>query len=394
MKRIATQPRPDWRTKVESQGLVFLECEGWELWDESAYYELSEFDVSSIEHCTRELVSMCREAVDMLVRENKLHLVGIPEQFHAYVRRSWLEGHPSLYGRFDLAYDGRNPPKLLEFNADTPTALLESAVVQWYWLQDKFPGSDQYNSIHERLLDAWKSAVPTGPVHFACATESPEDVMTIEYLRDTAGQAGLATHALPVGAIGWNAAAGEFRDESERAIRHLFKLYPWEWLMDEEFSRFIPLASTRWIEPAWKLILSSKAILCVLHSLFPRSPYLLPATLEPPKWSHVRKPFFSREGANITVVDHGRVTTETPGPYAGPYVYQAKATLPRFGDRYALVGSWVVGGKDCGVGMREDTVAVLSNVSPFVPHVFNPGESARPTLTLAQSDIPPPLPGA
>jgi glutathionylspermidine synthase len=36
-----------------------------------------------------------------------------------------------LYGRFDLAYRGDGPPKLLEYNADTPTALFEAAVVQW-----------------------------------------------------------------------------------------------------------------------------------------------------------------------------------------------------------------------------------------------------------------------
>ena len=57
-----------------------------------------------------------------------------------------------MYGRFDLAYDGTTPPKLLEYNADTPTSLLEAAVIQWRWQQDMRPERDQFNSIHERLL--------------------------------------------------------------------------------------------------------------------------------------------------------------------------------------------------------------------------------------------------
>lgn len=69
---------------------------------------------------------------------------------------SWNEEPPAIYGRFDLAYDGIHPPKLLEYNADTPTALLEASVVQWYWLQDVFPKDDQFNSIHEHLVAKWK----------------------------------------------------------------------------------------------------------------------------------------------------------------------------------------------------------------------------------------------
>lgn len=383
MRRIAIQPRANWRESVQAQGLTFLEVDGWELWDESAYYELGERDVEQLEGATRALVSMCGEAVDLLVREDRLHLVGIPERYREYVKKSWLLGEPSLYGRFDLAYDAKAPPKLLEYNADTPTSLIESAIVQWHWFRDRFPHLDQYNSLHEKLIAAWKRIVPRqgSVVHFACVGESIEDTLTIEYLRDTAQQAGLRAEPIAMSCIGWNAGAGEFRDEQERPVRIVFKLYPWEWLLDEEFSRFIPAAGTTWIEPAWKMILSSKAILAVLHSMFPSSPYLLPASFEEPRWDHVRKPFFSREGANIRIVRGGKTEAETPGPYAGPYVYQARVDLPRFGDRFATVGSWVVGGVDCGIGIREDTEPIISNVSPFVPHVYVPGPpSTTPPL--------------
>ena len=75
------------------------------------------------------------------VIDNKLYAqMGIPASAVPLVETSWEAEPPSLYGRFDLAYCGNGPPKLLEYNADTPTSLLEAAVAQWYWLEDAHPG--------------------------------------------------------------------------------------------------------------------------------------------------------------------------------------------------------------------------------------------------------------
>ena len=48
-----------------------------------------------------------------------------------FIAASWKRRDASLYGRFDLRYDGQGPAKLLEYNADTPTSLFETAVFQW-----------------------------------------------------------------------------------------------------------------------------------------------------------------------------------------------------------------------------------------------------------------------
>ena len=62
----------------------------------------------------------------------------IPPQFVDFVKQSWDRDEVTIYGRFDLCFDGRRTPKLLEYNADTPTSLLEAAVVQWFWFKDVF----------------------------------------------------------------------------------------------------------------------------------------------------------------------------------------------------------------------------------------------------------------
>ena len=131
----------------------------------------------------------------------------IPKEFEERVIRSWEEQEPSIYGRFDLAYDGTGAPKLLEYNADTPTALLEASVIQWFWLKDVDERGDQFNSIHERLIEAWQALRQHDerPIHFAAQEGIVEDYVTVEYLRDTAMQAGFDTQYLDVEQIGWDA---------------------------------------------------------------------------------------------------------------------------------------------------------------------------------------------
>jgi glutathionylspermidine synthase len=374
MKRHAIAPRPGWQRIVESQGLEYHTVDGFAYWDESAYYTFDRRDANRLEAASLEVWRLCTLALDAVVASGELGILGVPDAHAAWVAESWRRRDPWLYARFDFAYDGNDEPRLLEFNADTPTSLVESSVAQWYWLQDRFPGADQYNSVHERLVGAWRGMGLRGvhPVHFSCIYGCDEDWMTITYLRDTAEQAGLPTVPIAVEDIGWNAARGTFVDEEERPIHTLFKLYPWEWLLREPFGAMLARAPVRWIEPAWKTMLSSKAILPVLWEMFPDCPYLLPASFEPMAGDHVRKPVHSREGNNIRMVRNAAVIEETAGPYAdGASVYQALAELRSFDGRFPTVGSWLVGGHACGLGVREDASRITRNTSSFVPHVYS-----------------------
>ncbi len=161
--------------------------------------------------------------------------MGIPAAAHDAIRTAWNAEPPALYGRLDLAYDG-DTIKLLEYNADTPTALVEAAVVQWYWLQDCFPDADQFNSAHEKLIAKWKDLkdYTTSPLYFADAG-SEEDRMTTAYLEDTAQQAGIKTRHIRMHDIGWDAGRSAFVDLDNHVMGTLFKLYPWEWLLAEPF---------------------------------------------------------------------------------------------------------------------------------------------------------------
>ena len=374
MRRLTIDPRPNWQKRVEEYGLHFHTLRGEPYWDESACYQFTTFEIDTLEIATQSLHEMCMELVAEVIAERQFGLFMIPPEFEDLVIRSWEEDEPSVYGRFDLAYDGVGPPKLLEYNADTPTALLEAAIAQWTWLKDIDDRGDQFNSIHEKLIDAWKVVRDRSPepVHFAAMSGQVEDYITAEYLRDTAIQAGLKTSYLDVEQIGWNRAQRSFVDQAGFPLQRLFKLYPWEWMIREEFGPHILQAQTHWIEPAWKMILSCKSILPLLYQRHPESPFLLPASFEPlSTGSYVRKPVHAREGANIQVVQGGRISLDTEGPYtAGPHVYQSIAPIKPHDDRYPVIGSWVVNGLACGIGIREDDSIITRNTSRFVPHLM------------------------
>ena len=370
MRRCEIEPRAAWRSRVESQGLIFHSVRDQLYWAEGTYYELAEWEVDAIEAATRELERRCFEAVAHVIERRRYTVLGLDPLAIELVEKSWRRPQPALYGRMDLAVEA-GVPKLLEYNADTPTSLLECGVIQWSWLDDCFRGADQANSIHDRLIETWRRLAPEvgNIVHFAYVDAAGrEDEMTVGYLRDTAEQAGLRTIGLPLDRVGWDISRGALVDLTGTPIRSLFKLYPWEGLLLDELAPLLPRLELSWLEPAWKMILSNKAILPILWELFPGHPNLLPASREPLAGDWVRKPLFGREGSNVTVRALG-VDTTTPGPYDDRgYVYQAYAELGCHDGMRPVVGSWVIGGRPAGIGIRETATFVTDDTARFVPH--------------------------
>jgi len=375
MQRMVVPPRPDWQSKFEELGFSFHSMEGG-YWSEGICYQFSTAQIDRLEEVTQELHAMCLEAVDHVIANDLFARIGLGEQAAALVKDSWNQEEVSLYGRFDFSYDGKGEPKLLEYNADTPTALYESSIAQWVWLEELFPKYDQFNSIHEKLLDAFnavKNRMPlVAKLYFSSVKEHEEDLVTVEYMRDVAGQAGIATQHIFIENIGFNPEAAKFVNLDNEAIRFLFKLYPWEWLLTDAFGQYIRPETITLIEPAWKMVLSTKGILPVLWEMFPGHANLLPSYFDASQLgtSFVKKPLFAREGANIELVREGR-SMATEGSYGSEgFIYQELKELPAFDGRYPVIGSWVVNGMAAGIGIREDDSPITKNTSHFVPHYF------------------------
>ena len=375
MERIVTPPRFDWQEKVESNGMNYHTIDGQTYWDETAYYSFSSSEIDQLESATAELHEICIRAAEKVITQKLYDKLMIPPQAIPLIERSWENDEPSILGRFDLAYDGHSPPKMLEYNADTPTALLEASVIQWFWLRERFPEADQFNSIHEKLIEGWKDLAQNlaQPLFFGCVKDAPEDFGNLEYLRDTAIQAGIQTELVSVEDLGYDSINNQYVDTRDNVIASIFKLYPWEWLMNEFFGRYLEKSGIIMIEPAWKMILSNKGILPIVWDMNPRHPNLLEASFDAGHFSDnfVSKPLLSREGANITIHSNGSVK-DFEGSYGGKgLIYQELARMPSMGGNYPVIGSWMIYGEPAGIGIREDTGEVTTNASRFVPHLFS-----------------------
>lgn len=383
MRRLAHAPRPDAAKRHADIGFGFSEMYGEPYWDETAHWELTLAEIEEgIEDPTTELWALALDLVDRVVADEKLLArLRIPEHAWDAIAASRRAGEPSLYGRFDFSYDGRGPAKLLEFNADTPTALFESAIVQWTWLTDGLErgflpaDADQFNSLHERLLERLPAVVRGRKLHLSAVTASIEDTSTVAYLADCAVEAGLEAEILDIADVGL--LDDRFVDLADRPIETLFKLYPWEWMFAEEFGRSPALATTRLLEPAWKAILSNKGAMALLWDLAPGHPNLLPTVFDDdPRRdrigpSYALKPLLSREGGNVVLVENGRLLARADGTYgAEGSVVQQLAPLACVDGHHMVVGSWLVGDAACGMGIREDAGPITTDRSRFLPHVI------------------------
>jgi glutathionylspermidine synthase len=324
-----------------------------------------------------------------LASEEMMARMGVPEAHRDMVGASRRRREPALYGRLDLAYRGAGQAKLLEYNADTPTSLYESAAFQWLWLEDMRASGqlrhddDQFNGIHEALVARFAEILPEGShLHFASARDVEEDFATVEYLAWTAKEAGLVAHYVAIEDIGLTD-AGQFCDGENRVIGALFKLYPWEEMLADPFAEAIAGANCRLIEPPWKALVSNKGILPVLWRLFEGHPNLLPAFFEDElsgpaamrsqealARGRVTKPLFSREGASIRIEQPGRQTLASGDRSYDrhPKIIQAYEPLPTMNGMHPVIGAWIVGDACVGMGLREDASPITQNLSRFKPH--------------------------
>ncbi|MBV6635008.1 MAG: glutathionylspermidine synthase family protein [Mameliella sp.] len=404
MQKIQLPERPHWRDHAKEVGFTFADMYGEPYWDESSAYAFTLDQIENdLEDPATELHSMCREAVaEIITSERLMTQLSIPENRRDLVANSWKQGDPEIYGRFDFAYDGKGPAKLLEYNADTPTSLYESAAFQWQWLEDQLAagvvpeGTDQFNGIHEALVARFDEVFEANSdLHFTAVAGNPEDYGTVEAMGWAAREAGLGAHYCDLDKIGLSE-DGQFLDDEDRRIAVLFKLYPWEDLFLDDYADHIDGSGCLFLEPAWKALLSNKGLLPVLWQMFEGHPNLLPAFFEADiadalegtgspsagaaqafsraevdlAAGHVRKPILSREGASVSILKAGKILEEAQNTEYSehPRIVQAYAPLPQFDGFRPVVGAWIVGQSCAGIGIREDRSRITQDLSRFKPH--------------------------
>ena len=364
--------------------------------DESSYISdelvvISEEEAEAYYEATNTLYDMYVEAAEHVIENNLFHEIGIPFNLVEVIKESWENDvHWHLYGRFDLAggIDGK-PIKLLEFNADTPTALFETAIVQWAMLkQNGLEEASQFNALYESLVDNFKRLVTLEKdvsdfeerydgwnFLFTSVRGNSEEENTVRLLQHIASEAGFQTQFAYIDDIEFSSDEGIFYEDKNYEL--WFKLIPWEDIALEEsdlamlLTNIIKNQKAIIFNPAYTLLFQCKGILKILWDLYPNHPLLLETSFEPlASKKQVKKPVFGREGSSVSILDENANVVETAqGDYDNhKMVYQAYTQLPIDTEGRSYQAGVFYAYEACGLGFRKGG-KILNNMSKFVGHI-------------------------
>ncbi|MBE0495481.1 MAG: glutathionylspermidine synthase family protein [Campylobacterales bacterium] len=364
--------------------------------DDTAYLTdtlvcVSEAEAQAYYDAVNTLYEMMSEAAQYVIDHALFHELGIPFNLVNTIKRSWENDvHWHTYGRFDLSGGvGGAPIKLIEFNADTPTALYETAIVQWAHLKyNGFDEAAQFNTLYEALKENFKRLVVLGgdtaefgkyyegwKILFSCVGESIEDEVTTKLLQTAAKEAGFHTDFAFIDAVGFNDEEGIFK--GDEAFEYWFKLIPWENIALDEGDLALSLEAIITnqkaiiLNPAYTLLFQSKGIMKILWDLFPNHPLLLETSFEPLSAKQVKKPMFGREGANVEILDaQGARLEGKEGIYGHhPVIFQAYEPFAKDAQGHCYQAGVFFAYEGCGLGFRRGG-EILDNYSKFVGHMI------------------------
>ncbi len=378
---------------LESIGFVWHTDE-----DDSSYVadeivQITEDEANAFYEATNELYDMFCEAGEYVIENNLFHEINIPFNLVELIKESWENDvHWHLYSRFDLAggIDGK-PIKLIEFNADTPTSLFETAIIQWALLKKNgLDDASQFNNLVEALKDNFKRIITLDSdiekfdeyysklgwkILFSSISSSSEDINTTKLLQHLASEAGFNTDFEYIENV-------QFNDEGiykeDELFEFWFKLIPWEDIAIEEselalmLTEIVKEKKAIIFNPAYTLMFQSKGFMKILWDLYPNHPLLLETSFEPLEGKkQVEKRCFGREGANTKIINEdGSIDCETQGDYEGhKAIFQEYIELPTDENGNSYQAGVFYAYEASALGFRRGE-KILNNMSKFVGHII------------------------
>ena len=351
--------------------------------------QISEDEANEYYEACNELYDMYVEAAQYVIDNDLFFELGIPFNLVDAIKKSWENDvHWHIYGRFDLAggIDGR-PIKLIEFNADTPTSLFETALLQWAMLKENsLDENAQFNEVYEAIKNNFKRLITLDDdielfeerydgwkMLFSSIEGNDEEEATTRLLQQIATDAGFNTHFEFLHNVQFD--DNGIYDADENKYEYWFKLFPWEDIAIDESELATTLTTIMQnqeaiiLNPAYTLLFQSKGMLKILYDLFPNSPYLLKTSFEPLECAYVEKKVFGREGANTKIVNSsGIVTDELGGEYENyKSVYQEYVPLVEDNSKNSYQAGVFFAYEACGLSFRRGG-KILDNMSKFVAH--------------------------
>ena len=359
----------------------------------NALVKISQDEAEAYYTATNEIYDMYVEAAEYVIENDLFFDLGIPFNLVESIKKSWENDvHWHIYGRFDLAggLDAQDI-KLIEFNADTPTSLFETALLQWALLKhNNMDESKQFNNVYEAITNNFKRLITLfedtdsfdekydgWKILFSSISGNDEEEATTRLLQQMATDAGFNTAFEYLENTHFD--EDGIYDADENSYEYWFKLYPWEDIAIDEpelattLSNIMQNQKAIILNPAYTLLFQSKGMLKILSDLFPDSPYLLKTSFEPLKGiKQVQKAVFGREGANTKIINaDGTIIEQTDGPYDNyKKIYQEYVDFPKDKDGLKYQAGVFFAYEACGMSFRKGS-EIMDNMSKFVGHIIS-----------------------
>ena len=361
--------------------------------------ELLSVTEAELEHFRAQAASLyelARRAARHVGERQRWADAGIPDNAVELVEHSLrTETELHLAGRFDFAggLDGI-PLKLLEFNADTFSLAPETATVMPHQLEllprQYRQSARQYNNLLSGLVHSFRRILNHRPNRHPSLLLSgmghEEDWLNIELIAMAARQAGFQdVQMMALEKVIFSEDDGIFIElghEEYQQFDFWFKMVPWDFIAFEEpelmglLTKIVKRELAVVLNPAWSMLLQSKALLPIMQELAPTHPALLRASLNredmPYGSNYVAKPIFGRTGDNVSVIQNGRPVQANDGDYGEfPMVYQesARSAQDEDGDRYQP-SIFCAGSEPCALCLRRQDGWIVDDDAEFVGHVI------------------------
>lgn len=412
MKRLTINPVPrDIIAENHEDGMFYDDDRDY--WQEDIIYALSLSEEMKLREATLDVHAMMLNAVAHILSTPRLReATGLSEHALHLAEQSFVRQEPSMYGRLDFIQDDKGDWRFMEYNADTPTGMIESVLIQHRFLKNNNQESIHhvFDALVERLTWLRERTGEDRPVlHLAALDESEmidpetgdvyysdpnmgEDINNARVVGRAAREAGWDTVEVLMNELYVD--DNKLYDPDGQQIHHIYKIYPWEDLSEDANENGELLVTdelydsvTSWLEPAWKMIASNKVLLVALWELYPNHPNLIYSSMtRGDLFNYVKKPIFGREGDGITIYapsfnikesyTEGRITPITRDE---DYIYQEFIDTPSFDGNTTMIGSWVVGQElpdnphavmSSGFALRESNYRVTNGSARFASTII------------------------
>ena len=374
----------------------------WFLEDENQDYFVPEMltvspdEVANFKSAATDLYRLAMTAADYIAARGLWQEAGIPEVAVPLIRHSLAEERQlHVLGRFDFAGGlGMAPLKMLEFNADTCSLLPETDLVQG-WQKDqlgyRYRKHGQFNELMPEMVRHFRRILEQypekEPALLLSSMGHEEDWLNLDVVALAAKTAGFAdVQQMVLDKVIFSAEEGIFIEigpDNYRRYDFWFKMIPWEFMAYDEpeltglLTEIVRRDLAVVLNPAFTMLLQSKAIMKFMYDLEPHHPHILPTTLtrsQLASGNYVRKPIFGRTGENVAMYRGGnQPVASNEGDYGSfPPVFQGLAELDQDEDGDIYQPSIYWSGKPSALCFRRQDELLIDDDAEFVGHLVSP----------------------